>query len=418
MESKNNTFKSKIIDVSKNNVLLRKIIRKLMDIKRKTAMKIYTIGIKVDDKTIFFSSFQGREYACSPKAIYEYMISNDKYKDYKYIWSFKEPEKYSFLTKNKNTKVVKQRSKEFEKGLAKSKYWIVNSILDVYIKPKKNQVYVQCWHGTPLKKLGCDLKNTVNAMNSEEEIHKRYIQEAKRFNFFISPSKFATEKFTSAWNLKMLGKESCFIEEGYPRNDFLYNFKTEDVIKVKEKLNIPSGKKVILYAPTWRDNQHNSNMGYTYKTEVNFDLLKEKLQNDYIILFRAHYLVANSFDFEKYKGFIYDVSRVDDINDLYIISDMLITDYSSVFFDYANLKRPIVFYMYDFEEYRDELRGFYIDIKELPGKITKTETELIEAIDNTKEFIYDEKYRKFNEKFNYLDDGQAAKRVVEKLIKC
>ena len=97
---------------------------------------------------------------------------------------------------------------------------------------------------------------------------------------------------------------------------------------------------------------------------------------------------------------------------------MLITDYSSVFFDYANLKRPIVFYMYDFEEYRDELRGFYIDIKELPGKITKTETELIEAIDNTKEFIYDEKYRKFNEKFNYLDDGQAAKRVVEKLIKC
>ena len=216
----------------------------------------------------------------------------------------------------------------------------------------------------------------------------------------------------------MLGKESCFIEEGYPRNDFLYNFKTEDVIKVKEKLNIPSGKKVILYAPTWRDNQHNSNMGYTYKTEVNFDLLKEKLQNDYIILFRAHYLVANSFDFEKYKGFIYDVSRVDDINDLYIISDMLITDYSSVFFDYANLKRPIVFYMYDFEEYRDELRGFYIDIKELPGKITKTETELIEAIDNTKEFIYDEKYRKFNEKFNYLDDGQAAKRVVEKLIKC
>lgn len=418
MKSEDNTLKTKIIEITKKNVLLRKIVRKFMYIKRKTAMKIHIAGIKVDDKTIFFSSFQGREYSCSPKAIYEYMIYNDMYKDYKYIWSFKEPEKYNFLTKNKNTKVVKQRSKEFEKSLAKSKYWIVNSILDVYIKPKKNQVYVQCWHGTPLKKLGCDLRNTVNAMNSEEEIHKRYIREAKRFNCFLSPSKFATEKFTSAWNLKKLGKEDCFIEVGYPRNDFLHNFKIEDVIKVKEKLNIPSGKKVILYAPTWRDNQHKSNVGYTYKTEVNFDLLKEKLQDDYVILFRAHYLVANSFDFEKYKGFIYDVSKLDDINELYIISDILITDYSSVFFDYANLKRPIVFYMYDFEEYRDELRGFYIDIEELPGKITKTEKELIKAIDNTKEFLYDEKYQKFNEKFNYLDDGQAAKRVVEKLIKC
>ena len=90
-------------------------------------------------------------------------------------------------------------------------------------------------------------------------------------------------------------------------------------------------------------------IGYTYKTEVDFDKLKANLGDEYIILFRAHYLVANSFDFDKYKGFVYDVSKVNDINHLYVISDLLVTDYSSVFFDYANLKRPEIFYMYDLE---------------------------------------------------------------------
>ena len=98
---------------------------------------------------------------------------------------------------------------------------------------------------------------------------------------------------------------------------------------------------------------------------------------------------------------------------------MLITDYSSVFFDYANLKRPMIFYMYDLDYYRDESNGFYFDVEEnLPGKIVKTDDDLIdEIIRVSKEFKYDEKYKKFNEKFNYLDDGEASKRVVETVIK-
>ena len=96
---------------------------------------------------------------------------------------------------------------------------------------------------------------------------------------------------------------------------------------------------------------------------------------------------------------------------------MLITDYSSVFFDYANLKRPIVFYMYDLEDYRDNIRGFYLELEELPGKIVKTENELIDEIKfiNDK-FEYNSKYEIFNKKFNYLDDGHASKRVIEKIL--
>ena len=119
------------------------------------------------------------------------------------------------------------------------------------------------------------------------------------------------------------------------------------------------------------------------------------------------------------RGFVYDVSKVDDINELYVISDMLITDYSSVFFDYANLKRPIIFYMYDLEHYRDKSNGFYIDVEtELPGRIIKTDDDLIkEIIRVTKDFKYDEQYKRFNQTYNYLDDGNASQRVVEEVIK-
>ena len=278
---------------------------------------------------------------------------------------------------------------------------------------------MQCWHGTPLKKLGYDIDKTDNALNTLKELRYKYNIDAKKFKYMLSPSKFATEKFITAFNLKELGKkEDCIIEEGYPRNDFLYNYTEIDIANIKKKLNIENtDKKIILYAPTWRDNQHQAGIGYTYKTEVDFEKLQKELGQDYIILFRAHYFVSNSFNFERYKGFIYDVSKFDDINELYIVSDMLITDYSSVFFDYANLKRPIIFYMYDFEQYKDSIRGFYIDLKKLPGSITKTEDELIKEIKKmNNSFKYNKIYEEFNKKYNYLDDGKATERTVVNVI--
>ena len=325
-----------------------------------------------------------------------------------------------FQRKIKIRRLSKIAGREYYKALAKAKYWFFNYKIKDYIYPNKNQVFVQCWHGTPLKRLGCDLQHFDNAMNNLSEMKKRYKEEAKKFSYFLSPSKFASDRFISIWNMKEVKKENCVLELGYPRNDFLYNYTENDIKDIKQKIGIANvEKKIILYAPTYRDNQHASGVGYTYKTEVDFDKLKQKLGQDYIILFRAHWLVANEFDFDKYKGFIFDVSNYDDINDLYVLADMLITDYSSVFFDYANLRKPILFYMYDLEAYRDDIRGFYLDLKELPGPILKTEDEII---DNIKKFssgveFYNNTYKEFNQKFNYLDDGNAAKRVLETIIK-
>lgn len=401
-------------DISKKNILFRKTFRKLIYFKRKIKYLKYYYKYDVDDKMIFFEAYNGRNYACSPKALYEYMIKNKKFNDYKFVWAFKNIDQHKIL-KNKNTIVVKTNSKEYFKYLSLSKYWIVNSLIDVSIKKKKNQIYLQCWHGTPLKKLRYDIEVKGAVLNTISEIRKRNDLDAIKFDYFISPSKFCTEKFISAFNLKKLGKDNIIVEKGYPRNDYLFNYKKEDIDKIKKLLKLPKGKKVILYAPTFRDNQHTSGVGYTYNLGINFDKMQKELSKDYIILFRTHYFVSNSFDFSKYDKFIYDVSKYDDINDLYIISDLLITDYSSVFFDFANLKKPMIFYMYDLDDYKNNLRDFYFDLNILPGPIVKQEDDLIKEIKNIDNYdeLYHDKYIKFNEKFNYLDDGKSTERVVE-----
>ena len=411
------------MNISKKNKIFRKIARKTMFIIKRTKYNINGINKKTDPKIVLFSCFNGKSYTCSPKAIYEYMLSDDKYKDYQFIWFFKpeEVKKYDFLNKNRNTKVVSKKSKDYEKYLHIGKYWFFNFKIADYIMPKKDQVFTQCWHGTPLKRLGFDLTHYDNQLNTVKEMRKRYKVETEKFSYFISPSAYASGVFRSAWNLKEFGKNDIIIEKGYPRNDFLFKYTENDVSEIKKRIlgEDIKNKKIILYAPTYRANQHESGVGYVYKEEVDFEKMREKLGNEFIILFRPHYFVASVFNFDKYKGFVYNASDVDDINDLYVISDILITDYSSVFFDYANLKRPMIFYMYDLDYYRDESNGFYFDVEEnLPGKIVKTDDDLIdEIIRVSKEFKYDEKYKQFNEKFNYLDDGEASKRVVETVIK-
>lgn len=396
---------------------LRIFVRNMRNMLRHMVFVSRGVGINPDEKTIMFGAYNGKSYACSPKAVYEYMISDDRFSDYDFIWMLDAPEEYKVLEKNANTILVKSGTPECEKYLHKSKYWIFNFRALDYWKPKKTQIYVQCWHGTPLKRLGYDIINSDNVMNSIKEIREKYRNDTKRFNYMISPCDFVTEKFSSAWNLKKYGKEKAVLQIGYPRNDFLNTYTKIDVNNIKDNLGIGGiDKKIILYAPTWRDNQHDPEKGYVYENPIDFNYIKEKLEDDYIILFRAHYLVADSFNFDEYDGFIYDVSYYDDINELYIIADLLVTDYSSVFFDYAILTRPMIFYMYDMEEYRDEMRGFYIDLGKLPGPIVKTEEELVKSIVNIESTVIKERIDTFNNEYNTMNDGHAAERLVETIV--
>lgn len=399
--------------LSKKSPVLKKVLGSMADTKNRNRYK-KAAKKAVDDRLIVFMSFMGKKYADSPRAIYEYMLNCDSYKDYRFVWAFVEPDKYGFLENNDRTIVVKHNSDKHYRYYATAKYWVTNSRVPDVIPKREAQIYVQCWHGTPLKRLGLDVDvKGANEKYSIEEMKKKYRTDALKYSYMISPSGFCTEKFVSAFGLDLVGREDIILETGYPRNDDLRNFTEEKAERIKTKLGIPKDKKVVLYAPTWRENQYSSTVGYTYKEEVDFDLLREHLGDEYVFLFRAHYFVASKFDFAKYQGFVYDVSAYDEINDLYIVADMLITDYSSVFFDYANLRRPIIFYMYDLPIYRDEMRGFYISLDELPGNIVETEETLINEIRTADNWTPDNKYDDFNKKYNPLDDGDASKRVAE-----
>ena len=413
-------LKKIIYATAKKSVVLRKFFRSSINLKRKVKYLKYYLFNKVDDKLVLFEVFGGKSFADSPKALYNEMLKNKKYKDYHFVWSFKDVSSHEdeFINKPR-TILVKENSKMYFKYYAKAKYIIVNSYVNEGFIKKDEQILVQCWHGTPLKKLRYDILVNGNVLNTVKEIRKKNDLEVKKFDYFLSPSAFATEKFISAFNLKKLKKENIILEKGYPRNDFLFNYTKNDVKKIKEKLGIKTNKKIILYAPTFRDDQHTNGVGYTYELGIDFDKLQKEIGEDYIILFRAHYFLANLFDFSKYENFIYNVSSLDDINELYVISDMILTDYSSVFFDYANLKRPMLFYMYDIDNYKDNLRGFYIDLDVLPGPIVKCEKELIKEIKNVDNYFkkYQDKYDKFNKTYNYLDGKNVSKKVLDEIIK-
>jgi CDP-glycerol glycerophosphotransferase len=414
-------IKKILILIAKKNVFLREIMTKIKNkIEKRNYINKFYKKFSVDNKLCIFEAFNGRKYCDSPKAIYLEMLNNKKYNDYKFVWAFVNPEEFSFLEKNNRTKVVKYNTYEYKMYYAKAKNWFTPSRLYDYLIPKNDQVYVQFWHGTPLKKLGFDIKTKgKNALNTVKEWSQKYEYDASRYSYMISPSKFTTEKYISAFNLKKINKDKCILETGYPRNDALFKYDSTYVNKLKKELDLPNDKKIILYAPTWRDDQHKAAVGYTYELGLNFDNFKEKFEKDYIILFRTHYLVANSIDLTRYENFIFDVSNYNDINDLYIISDLILTDYSSVFFDYANLKRPMLFYMYDLDDYKNNMRDFYFDLNELPGPIVEKEGDLYKEISNIDSYWkkYKRKYDLFNKKFNYLDNANSSKSVLEEIIK-
>lgn len=375
--------------------------------------------LTTDQKLVVFESFQGRSYSCSPKAIYEYMLGCEDFSDYRYVWVFRDTQAHGSFPEN--TRLVKFDSTEAFEAYATAGTWIVNSRLRDFIVPRPDQKYIQCWHGTPFKKIGCDVTKGGNATSTVEEIYNEYKSDSEKITAFISPCDYTTEKLVSAFCLENSDK---IIQKGYPRNDALFTADEEQLNKIREALNIPENKKVLLYCPTFRDNSFKGN-GYTLRIGLDFERLQELYGEDIIILFRAHYFIADSFDFERYDGFVRDVSKYDDINELYLVSDILMTDYSSVFFDFANLNRPMVFYLYDFDDYKNNMRDFYFGTAMLPGftvqdqdRLEKVLSDIIADLKKGGNGLlrYKTAVQAFNKRFNPLEDGHSSERTVREIF--
>lgn len=364
-----------------------------------------------DKNLIMFESFNGRQYSDSPRAIYEYIKNH--HSTYKMVWSVDSRHIQQF--KDQQIEYVKKFSLKWLLLMPRAKYWVTNSRFALWMRKSKDTVYLQTWHGTPLKKLGVDIDDVQMPGTNTEDYKKSFLYESGKWDYLISPNRYSTEIFKRAFGFK--GK---MIESGYPRNDFLINQNHEITIrKLKEKARLPMEKKIVLYAPTWRDDEFYDVGKYKFTVKLDLEQMKKELGDEYIVLLRMHYLVSENLDLSNFENFAYDFSQYEDIRGLYLISDILITDYSSVFFDFAILNKPIIFYVYDIEKYRDQLRGFYFDLeKNSPGPLLKTSKEVIDAIKEIEEkgFSYHENLEKFRQEFNYLEDGKATERVIKEVF--
>lgn len=386
-------------------------------IKNRIKFKLCRIFYVTQDKMVFFESYHGKRCGDSVKAIYEKMAEDDTFRDYTFVWAFTDPNKHRELTENPHTILVKKGGRDYFRYAAASRFWVNNVSVPDFLIPGKHQVYIETWHGTPLKRLGCDIETDSDPRQSRERMHKRYRKKGQKVTHFLSPSPYYSEKIASAFGLEH-SEENLFIECGYPRNDALFHYSEEDIAQIRERLGIRPEQRVILYTPTWRDTDFQAQSGFRYNASVDLEKVMEGLPEDCVLLFRAHHQIGLSSIIESTSNII-DVTDVDDINDLYIISDLMITDYSSTMFDFSVLKRPMVFHMYDREEYASNIRGFYFDLSELPGPITENEMALAQAVtQQLKHFDYskDPKYQAFHDKFNRWEDGQAARRVIEQCI--
>lgn len=362
--------------------------------------------------TILFESNMGRNYTGNPKAIYEKMIEQGM--DYLYHIVFVLEDVDTPIPGNVY-KIKKNRLK-YLYYMATAKVWVSDSRMPAFIRKRKGVTYIQTWHGTPLKKLALDMDDVVMAGETTIENYKKsFYENTRTWDYLISQNHFSTEIFRRCFAF-----DKTMLEIGYPRNDTLLNNNyPEHIIELKQKLNLPLDKKIILYAPTWRDDEFYGNGKYKFSPKLDFDMAREQLQDEYVMIVKYHYLIMDNIDWSGYRGFIYDYDLTYDIADLYLVSDYLITDYSSVMFDYSLLKRPMFFYAYDLEKYKNELRGFYFDfIEEVPGPISQTTNQLLSDIRSYDAQNYASKYKAFHDKYNHVDDGNASQNVVQLIERC
>ncbi|MDA7025482.1 CDP-glycerol glycerophosphotransferase family protein [Bacillus sp. CLL-7-23] len=352
---------------------------------------------------VFFESFLGKSYSGNPKYIYEEMLKLGYGDRFTFVWSYSGDGEIPG-----HPIIVNRESEEYYKYLALSKYWVSNIIFPVHRKREGN-IYLQTWHGTPLKKLGYDIE----VDGPEKMARENFYMESRNWDYMLSANQYSSNIFKRAFKFK-----KQMLEVGYPSNDIFYHENAADkAAQIKEKIGIPKDKKVILYAPTWRDNQASGSWNHVFDLKIDLEQFQEQLSEDHVLILRMHHLISESLQIaEELQSSVFDLSSYDDIQELYLISDVLITDYSSVFFEYAHTKRPILFYAYDFELYKDKIRGFYLDMKkDLPGPILTENGELLSAIRNIDQVQrqYKNRYNEFLKTYCYLEKGDSSAQVIK-----
>nr|WP_067633881.1 bifunctional glycosyltransferase family 2 protein/CDP-glycerol:glycerophosphate glycerophosphotransferase [Actinomadura latina] len=355
---------------------------------------------------VLYDSYSGKQFSDSPRAVHEELVRRDA--DVEHLWVVRDAQ----VELPETARPVRLWGAEWYEAMARSQYIVTNAHLPEWFVRRPGQVVVQTWHGTPLKRIGFDIEDVQFA-------NARYLEkvakETPSWSYLVSPNAFSTPILRRAFRY-----EGELIETGYPRNDVLASPDRHLLAeRVRERLGLPPGKRAVLYAPTWRDDSYYGPGKYRLDMRLDLERAAAELGDDHVLLVRRHPNVVDTVP-EVGGGFVRDVSAYPDIAELFLVSDVLMTDYSSLMFDYANTGRPMLFFTYDLEHYRDELRGFYFDFEhEAPGPLLGSSDEVIEALRSIDDVgrAYAAPYDRFTGRFCELDDGKAASRVVDRILR-
>ncbi|MFD0353728.1 CDP-glycerol glycerophosphotransferase family protein [Streptomyces sp. NPDC127110] len=367
--------------------------------------------LPVKKGTVVFESHMGKQYSDSPKAIYEELVRQGA--PFEAIWSYAGAKPTGFP---EQATLVKRWSWQYLRALAQAEYWVDNQGFPLALTKRPGTTYIQTWHGSALKRMGFHEPRTKAQGKPAQD---RFQKAVDRFDHFLIRSEHDVRTLAKGFRLR----DEVLLRTGYPRNDALVEAHRAEAHSgervrgpLAAELGIDPDKRVLLYAPTFRASADGTVEGFEFPFDV--EEFADRLGDRFTLLVRTHYLNSVSLP-PSVAGRVVDVSRHHDITPLLALADGLITDYSSVMFDYAVLDRPMLFFAYDYEKYSTDIRGTYFDLKEkAPGPVVATADELMQAVSafDEADAKYAEARQRFLAEFGEYDRGDAARRIVEKFF--
>ncbi|MER2134915.1 MAG: CDP-glycerol glycerophosphotransferase family protein [Arthrobacter sp.] len=350
---------------------------------------------------VFFESFGGTSATDSVLAICDALAVLKP--DLRRYWSVADPS----VAIPAGAVPLHRYTAEWYRVLGTSKYLVNNNTFPVFFRKKPGQIYLQTWHGTPLKRIGFDTP----VQRLTPSYLRTLAREPSEWDALLAQSPAAAQLLAGAFRYQ--GQVPVL---GYPRNDALAaDTAAAERKRVREVLQIPDEQTIVLYAPTWRDTERTRGDRHAVVNYLDAGLAEAALGSNYTILFRGHHNVAGQRSVTGINGLV-DVTDYPQISDLCLAADLLVTDYSSIMFDYAVTGKPMLFLVPDLDEYRDNTRGFYFDLQEhAPGPLAYSAAELFEQILSYQAEEWRTAYNAFVSKFAPYDDGSAARRIIEQI---
>jgi len=341
---------------------------------------------------VFFESFFGRNASCNPLAI-DSALAALRPQTARY-WSVAD----GSVAVPDGAIALIEGSAEWWRIRGSARLLVVNDWLRKRYKPRRHQKVLQTWHGTMLKKLA------LSRANQGVRAAIATVLESRRWDAMLAQNPHSAKVFRRSYAFR-----GPIWQEGYPRDDIL---RAGDPTVIRQRLGLADDVTIVLYAPTWRDDRPD------HVDHLDVASFAEKLGPGYVTLIRGHSRTLLPGEDVSAPG-VLDVTGYPDVSELFLVADLLVTDYSSVMFDFSVTGKPIFFFTPDLESYRDQLRGFYFDLLPVaPGPVSSTVDELLGQVlgrdDLTAE--YAERYEAWRQRFNPRDDGSAAERVVERLV--